>query len=290
VRALSERPNYVKEAEKYPLKTVLARALGTDKQVKVDIIRDLPIKEGQSYILCTDGLGKVKPEEILEIVSSNSAAEASEKLVKIANERGGNDNVTVLVIKINSDQKDKSQTPVFAERRRNKSKILIFIAIIIVLIIAGILSMKSFPLFDPDKNNNNTVNNFDKTLRKPDLNVSSAEAKSQPVKKPSETESAGNLILKEAAQLFKNGKIEDAVEIYKQILKEQPMHLGALEGLSKIALYYFHKAEELRFNKEFKEALNYYLKMEELQPGNSKVIDLIKLCEYQIRIHSSDTN
>jgi hypothetical protein len=68
------------------------------------------------------------------------------------------------------------------------------------------------------------------------------------------------------------------------------MHLGALEGLSKIALYYFHKAEELRFNKEFKEALNYYLKMEELQPGNSKVIDLIKLCEYQIRIHSSDTN
>ncbi|HSR18073.1 MAG TPA: PP2C family serine/threonine-protein phosphatase, partial [Ignavibacteriaceae bacterium] len=114
----------VKEADNYPLKTVLARALGTDKQVKSDIIPDLLIKEGQSYILCTDGLGKVKPEEILGIVSPNSAAEASEKLVKIANERGGNDNVTVLVIKINSNQKDKSQTPVFAERRRNKSKIL----------------------------------------------------------------------------------------------------------------------------------------------------------------------
>ncbi len=280
----------VKEAENYPLKTVLARALGTDKQVKADIIPDLLIKEGQSYILCSDGLGKVNPEEILEIVSSNSAAEASEKLVKIANERGGNDNVTVLVIKINSNQKDKSQIPVYAERKRNRSKILIFIAIIIVLIIAGILSIKSFPFFDPDKNNNNTVNNLDKKLEKSAIDVSSTTGKSEPVKKPSETESAENQLLKEASQLFNKGKIEDAAEIYKQILKEQPMHLGALDGLTKIALYYFHKAEELRFNKEFKEALNYYLKMEELQPGNSKVIDLIKLCEYQIRMHPPDSN
>lgn len=280
----------VKEAENYPLKTVLARALGTDKQVKADIIPDLLIKEGQSYILCTDGLAKVNPEEILEIVSSNSAAEASEKLVKIANERGGNDNVTVLVIKINSKQKSKSQTPVFAERRRNKSKILIFIAIIIALIIAGILSTKSFPFFDPDKNDNDTLDNFDKKLKKSAVNVPLTEVKSEPAKKHSETESAGDKLLKEAAQLFNKGKVEDAVEIYKRILKEQPMHLGALEGLSKIALYYFHKAEELRFNKEFKKALNYYLKMEELQPGNFKVIDLIKLCEYQIRMHSSESN
>jgi protein phosphatase len=280
----------VKEAENYPLKTVLARAVGTDKQVKPDIIPDLLVKEGQSYILCTDGLGKVNPKEILEIVSSNSAAEASEKLVKIANERGGNDNVTVLVLKINSNQKDKSQIPVYAERRRNRSKILIFIAIIIVLIIAGILSIKSFPFFDPDKNDNNTVNKFDKKLKKSAINVSPTEEKSELVKKPAETEAAEDQLLEEADQFLEKDRIEDAAEIYKQILKEQPMHLGALDGLSKIALYYFHKAEELRFNREFKEALTYYLKMEELQPGNFKVIDLIKLCEYQIRMHSSDSN
>ncbi|HVO74271.1 MAG TPA: Stp1/IreP family PP2C-type Ser/Thr phosphatase [Ignavibacteriaceae bacterium] len=275
-----------REAENYPLKTVLARALGTDKEVKVDIIPELLLKIGQSFILCTDGLGKVSPDEILKIVSSGSSSEACEKLIKTANERGGNDNVTVQVVKIIPNQKEKTDIPGAIERKGNKSKILIFIAIIIVLIIAGILSMNSFPFLAKSKNNYSSTEEFEKTFKKSDLKASSAEA--NPEDDKSNTNDSGNLLSKEAANLFKTGRIEQAAEIYKQILKAQPMHLGALDGLNNIALYYFHKAEELRFKSKIKEALEYYLKMEELQPGNAKVIDLIKLCEYQIKISNPE--
>jgi len=275
-----------REAMNYPLKTVLARALGTDKQVKVDIISDIALKEGQSYILCSDGLGKVNPEEILKIVSVNSANASCEKLIKTAIERGGTDNVTVQVIKIVSDQEHAVQSPAPIEGKTNKTKILFFLLLILALILAGILSMNSFPFFDPGRNEKiSKEQDFSKPLNKSELDAPIQNKKPEKLKKSNEDKTMTKReLLAEAAQLFEKGRMENAEEIYKLILKAEPMHYGAMEGLGKLALHYFQKAEELRFKNKLEEALKYYLKMEELQPGNSKVIDLIKLCEYQIRI------
>lgn len=81
-------------ADKYRL----TRAVGTDREIKVDI--GFFAKEGISHILlCTDGLtDMLKDNEILEIINSNSTEIAAHKLVEKANELGGYDNISLVLI------------------------------------------------------------------------------------------------------------------------------------------------------------------------------------------------
>ncbi len=93
-----------KEAMEHPNRSILNRALGVDTTVKVDLIDVMTLKAGEHYVLCTDGLAKVENKEIKSIVLSNSPQQACEKLIKMANERGGEDNVTVQVIRIDTSK------------------------------------------------------------------------------------------------------------------------------------------------------------------------------------------
>ncbi len=92
------------EANKHPQKNIITRALGTNKNIKVDIF-NMDFSYGDILILCTDGLSNfVDKYEIektaLEFKDSNDACE---RLVSMANKRGGYDNITVLVAK-NSEE------------------------------------------------------------------------------------------------------------------------------------------------------------------------------------------
>jgi protein phosphatase len=86
------------EGRNHPKKNIITRALGTDKNLEVDIFR---IKTGQynKFLLCSDGLtNEVSKDEILKIVvNSDDLNQASSNLVSLANERGGRDNITVLL-------------------------------------------------------------------------------------------------------------------------------------------------------------------------------------------------
>jgi protein phosphatase len=88
------------EAEKHPLRNVITRALGGALQVTPDA-SEIEIKSGDVYLLCSDGLtGMVPEEEILRIVSENENLEdACQVLIDKANERGGLDNVTAILVK-----------------------------------------------------------------------------------------------------------------------------------------------------------------------------------------------
>lgn len=90
------------EAQKHPEKRVLSRALGIEAEVQIDILENITLKGKQSFVLCTDGLSKVSHEEIKNVVLSKTPTEACRLLVQMANDRGGGDNVTVQVIKIQS--------------------------------------------------------------------------------------------------------------------------------------------------------------------------------------------
>lgn len=79
---------------------MLTRAIGIEEKVK-PYLCEIPVYEGDSFVLCSDGLSKaVSPEEIAKLVQRYSAKEACSLLVELANTRGGVDNVTVIVIKI----------------------------------------------------------------------------------------------------------------------------------------------------------------------------------------------
>lgn len=87
------------EAEKNAPKNLVTRALGIDTKVEIDVIEDRLII-GDTYLLCSDGLtDMVKDEEIHLTLSKYSAnlALAADKLVEIANNYGGKDNISVIL-------------------------------------------------------------------------------------------------------------------------------------------------------------------------------------------------
>lgn len=94
-------PDLTEEQRSELPKNVITRALGMQDQVVVDIQHDDP-HPGDVYCLCSDGLsGMVEDEEIFQIVrSANDIAEACRNLIARANERGGEDNITAVLIKI----------------------------------------------------------------------------------------------------------------------------------------------------------------------------------------------
>jgi serine/threonine protein phosphatase PrpC len=84
-------------------KNIITRALGLDHQVKVDI-NEFTVESGDRYIMCTDGLsGLVKDPELAQVATTFTPQEACGHLIELANERGGPDNVTAIVIEITQD-------------------------------------------------------------------------------------------------------------------------------------------------------------------------------------------
>ncbi|MFQ5570994.1 MAG: protein phosphatase 2C domain-containing protein, partial [Rhodothermales bacterium] len=89
------------EARNHPRRHALTRAMGIEPTLEVDVLEAMPIQSPQTYLLCSDGLAPVVNEEIRQVVATHPPQEASERLVQMVNERGGPDNVTVLLITIN---------------------------------------------------------------------------------------------------------------------------------------------------------------------------------------------
>ena len=72
--------------------------MGVEPDVNVDAAAK-PYS-GESLLLCTDGLyGEIEDGELLDAISENSAEEAVNKLIALALERGGADNITAVVLK-----------------------------------------------------------------------------------------------------------------------------------------------------------------------------------------------
>jgi PPM family protein phosphatase len=80
------------------LVNTLTRWLGTEEKIEVDVHQPIPFAVGATLVLCSDGLIKVVEEaEIVRTVSLHLPGGASRKLVDLARERGGPDNITVHV-------------------------------------------------------------------------------------------------------------------------------------------------------------------------------------------------
>lgn len=89
------------EAEKHPLRNVITRALGGALQVTPDA-SEIDARPGDVYLLCSDGLTGMVPEtEILRMVTENDQdlQKACQQLIDAANERGGLDNVTAVLVR-----------------------------------------------------------------------------------------------------------------------------------------------------------------------------------------------
>jgi PPM family protein phosphatase len=93
------------QAVNNPVSHVLTRSLGPSASVEVDCwICDDPPVQGDYYLLCSDGLYNLVPEdEAAYILSTSPLDRAVELLIARANERGGYDNITAIAIQVGED-------------------------------------------------------------------------------------------------------------------------------------------------------------------------------------------
>ena len=91
------------QAKRHPQRNLVTRALGSKPSVDVDLFEG-EVSTGDAILLCSDGLtGRVEDHEIAAIVRDHSPNEAARLLVAAANERGGSDNITVLIVSTEKD-------------------------------------------------------------------------------------------------------------------------------------------------------------------------------------------
>ena len=92
---------------------MITRAMGIHETVNPDTT-EIVFQEGDTLVICSDGLSdKAFPEEICEIVDSSATPEEScHRLIAMANERGGDDNITVIVLTLGPRIEDHRPTSV----------------------------------------------------------------------------------------------------------------------------------------------------------------------------------
>jgi PPM family protein phosphatase len=95
------------EAEESDMQSVLLRALGAQAEIEVDA-EEHTLFPRDVLLLCSDGLTRVvtEPEIAGTLQSETDPTQAAEKLVAMANERGGPDNITVLVVRLDKETKE----------------------------------------------------------------------------------------------------------------------------------------------------------------------------------------
>lgn len=107
------------EAQHHPQRSIITRALGVDARVEVDA-QTQAVQPGDRLLLCSDGLTSMIDDaaikETLQAVADPQAA--ADQLVDLANAAGGEDNITVVVIDIESDTGDAARSVAASEKTK----------------------------------------------------------------------------------------------------------------------------------------------------------------------------
>lgn len=91
------------EARRHRMRNVITRCLGGRPELEVPPYPREPLVAGDAVVLCTDGLwGTTDDAEIARLVSALPAQVAADRLVALANDKGGPDNITVIVVRVES--------------------------------------------------------------------------------------------------------------------------------------------------------------------------------------------
>ena len=92
------------EAERSPQRNIVTKALGVESSVDVELA-EVPVKSGDMLLLCSDGLTRgVHPTDILHTLGGSEDLPAmSDRLIVMANEAGGDDNTTVVVVALQDE-------------------------------------------------------------------------------------------------------------------------------------------------------------------------------------------
>ena len=86
------------EARIHPNKNIITRAVGVNWDVELDL-HVLELCSGDRLLLCTDGLSNACNDDVIAaVLSSRPVEDAAEELIRLANQSGGHDNITVVIV------------------------------------------------------------------------------------------------------------------------------------------------------------------------------------------------
>ncbi|MCA9619383.1 MAG: protein phosphatase 2C domain-containing protein [Myxococcales bacterium] len=115
------------ELERSPYKHVLSRACGTQPQVSVDSLL-FEIFPGDRLLLCSDGYSNYleDPTSLVDALAGEEPAEVAAALVAFANEAGGKDNITAVVVEVRGDHPHAARAALLAERQDALRAVFLF--------------------------------------------------------------------------------------------------------------------------------------------------------------------
>jgi PPM family protein phosphatase len=130
------------QARTHPESHILSRSVGVSPDVELDLTMDpLELQGGDILVLCSDGLsGQVMDDEILQIAVGNSAQRAVEKMINLAKERGGPDNITVQIVRVHSHETNNEigTTTVRTAPLPHRSNTFVIILLILIVALAAV--------------------------------------------------------------------------------------------------------------------------------------------------------
>lgn len=109
------------EARDHPQKNVLYMSLGARESFTPEIMNDIILEDGDALVMCSDGLSNmVDDETLMNVVMGGYPEEAAEELVRLANDHGGADNITVQVIRLGTLETLEKTKPIRVGRKRRR--------------------------------------------------------------------------------------------------------------------------------------------------------------------------
>jgi len=238
------------DAKNHPQKSVLNRALGIKEHVRVDVSANIPVKSGDAFLLCTDGISKVTKDELLDIVTNENPSQACASIIDLANKRGGEDNSTAQIVKLEADATAK---PAEEKVRLSKQKIHLYgLGLLAFIFILATLYISN------DYRKTKSISRGNVMLQN---QVDAGEIKE---------------LFDKAKLYLKSGRYEEAVQTYQQVLMINPLDDDALRELDHIASYYRAEGEKLAHRGDTDQALKYLRSACEMKPDDMKLKKILK--------------
>jgi len=99
------------EAKHSRFRNIITRSVGFEQQVQVDLL-GVELEASDVLLICCDGLSNlVDDAEILQVVGESPLDETPSRLIEVANERGGDDNITVVLVRVHDPTSAPSPSP-----------------------------------------------------------------------------------------------------------------------------------------------------------------------------------
>lgn len=109
------------QARESSYRNIITRAIGNRADIEVDLFRE-PVLQNDVIVLCSDGLhGQVEADEMALAVTKVSLEQACNSLVRLANDRGGPDNITIIAVQVAELTFSAASAPDRAGDRRNST-------------------------------------------------------------------------------------------------------------------------------------------------------------------------